>query len=46
MGSATDDTTANAEPRRRPLSRRAELLLLAAITALAAGLRLYRLDGL
>mgnify|MGYP001228339220 CR=1 FL=1 len=30
----------------RPLSRRAELLLLAAITALAAGLRLYRLDAL
>ena len=30
----------------KPLSRRAELLLLAAITALAAGLRLYRLDAL
>ncbi|MBK7216033.1 MAG: glycosyltransferase family 39 protein [Candidatus Promineofilum sp.] len=28
------------------MSRRAELLLLAAITALAAGLRLYRLDAL
>ena len=46
MGGATDDTTADAEPRRRPLSRRAELLLLAAITALAAFLRLYRLDVL
>ena len=29
-----------------PLSRRGELLLLAAITALAAFLRLYRLDTL
>jgi len=44
MGGATNDTTAR--PRGGALSRRVELLLLAAITALAAFLRLYRLDAL